>query len=36
MSEVSRLKALGWLASIGLVEGLRDAYSWYPDHLSTP
>ncbi len=27
--DVSRLKALGWEASIGLEEGLRDAYAWY-------
>ena len=27
--DVSRLKALGWEASIGLEEGLRDAYGWY-------
>ncbi|MDQ5977695.1 MAG: GDP-L-fucose synthase, partial [Verrucomicrobiota bacterium] len=27
--DVSRLKALGWEASIGLEEGLRDAYEWY-------
>jgi len=29
--DVSRLKALGWEASIGLVEGLKDAYDWYRD-----
>ena len=27
--DVSRLKALGWEASIGLEEGLRDAYRWF-------
>ena len=27
--DVSRLKALGWEASIGLEEGLWDAYGWY-------
>ena len=27
--DVSRLKALGWEATIGLEEGLRDAYGWY-------
>ena len=30
--DVSRLKALGWEASIGLEEGLRDAYDWYRLH----
>ena len=30
--DVSRLKALGWQASIGLEEGLRDAYHWFADH----
>jgi GDP-L-fucose synthase len=30
--DVSRLKALGWAASIGLEEGLRDAYAWYQEH----
>ena len=30
--DVSRLKALGWQASIGLEEGLRDAYQWFADH----
>ena len=27
--DVSRLQALGWEATIGLEEGLRDAYAWY-------
>ena len=27
--DVSRLKALGWEATIGLEQGLRDAYGWY-------
>ena len=30
--DVSRLKALGWQASIGLEEGLRNAYHWFADH----
>jgi GDP-L-fucose synthase len=30
--DVSRLKALGWAASIGLEEGLREAYAWYQEH----
>ncbi|HJW25422.1 MAG TPA: GDP-L-fucose synthase [Rhodocyclaceae bacterium] len=29
LMDVSRLKALGWQASIGLEEGLRDAYEWF-------
>jgi GDP-L-fucose synthase len=31
--DVSRLKALGWEARIGLEEGLRDAYRWYLEHI---
>jgi GDP-L-fucose synthase len=27
--DVSRLKALGWRAAIGLEDGLRDAHQWY-------
>jgi len=30
--DVSRLKALGWVASIGLEAGLRDTYAWYQGH----
>jgi GDP-L-fucose synthase len=33
--DVSRLAALGWRASIGLDEGLRQSYDWYLRHLST-
>jgi len=29
LMDVSRLKALGWQASIGLEAGLADAYQWY-------
>lgn len=29
LMDVSRLKALGWQASIGLEDGLRDAYDWF-------
>lgn len=29
LMDVSRLKALGWQASIGLEDGLRDTYSWF-------
>lgn len=29
LMDVSRLKSLGWQASIGLEEGLRDAYAWF-------
>jgi GDP-L-fucose synthase len=32
LMDVSRLAALGWQASIGLEDGLRDAYRWYLDH----
>lgn len=30
--DVSRLRKLGWTASIGLEEGLRDTYRWFLDH----
>jgi GDP-L-fucose synthase len=30
--DVSRLKELGWQASISLEDGLRDAYGWYLAH----
>ncbi len=30
--DVSRLKALGWQAGIGLEDGLRDAYRWFVDN----
>jgi len=30
--DVSRLRALGWEASIGLEDGLRDAYQWFVEH----
>ena len=30
--DVSRLKALGWQAGIGLEDGLRDAYAWFVAH----
>ncbi|WP_350578823.1 GDP-L-fucose synthase [Pseudomonas sp. HY2-MNA-CIBAN-0224] len=29
LMDVSRLKSLGWQASIGLQDGLKDAYDWY-------
>jgi GDP-L-fucose synthase len=32
LMDVSRLAALGWTASIGLEDGLRDAYRWFLDH----
>ena len=32
LMDVSRLKALGWEAGIGLEQGLRDAYHWYVEH----
>ena len=33
LMDVSRLAALGWTAQISLEDGLRDAYSWYLEHL---
>jgi len=35
LMDVSRLKALGWEASISLEDGLRDAYSWYLENIET-
>ncbi|WP_139788479.1 GDP-L-fucose synthase [Halomonas sp. BC1] len=32
LMDVSRLKSLGWQASIGLEDGLRDAYQWFLDN----
>jgi GDP-L-fucose synthase len=32
LMDVSRLNTLGWSASIGLEDGLRDAYRWYVEH----
>ncbi len=32
LMDVSRLKALGWQATIGLEDGLRDAYRWFVEH----
>ncbi|MCP5272955.1 MAG: GDP-L-fucose synthase [Burkholderiaceae bacterium] len=32
LMDVSRLAALGWRASIGLEDGLRDAYRWFLEH----
>ncbi|MGM0694996.1 MAG: GDP-L-fucose synthase [Pseudomonadota bacterium] len=32
LMDVSRLKALGWQASISLEDGLRDAYRWFLEH----
>lgn len=32
LMDVSRLKALGWQASIGLEEGLRDTYQWFVEN----
>jgi GDP-L-fucose synthase len=29
LMDVSRLKSLGWQASIGLEDGLRNAYAWF-------
>ena len=32
LMDVSRLKSLGWEASISLEDGLRDAYHWFLEH----
>ncbi len=32
LMDVSRLRALGWQASISLEDGLRDAYQWFLDN----
>ncbi|RJF96615.1 GDP-L-fucose synthase [Noviherbaspirillum cavernae] len=32
LMDVSRLKSLGWQASIGLDDGLRDTYRWFLDN----
>jgi len=32
LMDVSRLARLGWQASIGLEDGLRDAYAWFVAH----
>lgn len=33
LMDVSRLRALGWQATIGLEDGLRDAYTWYVENV---
>ncbi|WP_151447307.1 GDP-L-fucose synthase [Lacisediminimonas profundi] len=32
LMDVSRLKALGWQASVALEDGLRESYSWFVQH----
>ena len=34
LMDVSRLKQLGWEATITLEDGLRDAYSWFSENAS--
>ena len=34
LMDVSRLKSLGWQATISLEDGLKDAYRWYLEHRS--
>lgn len=34
LMDVSRLAALGWRASIGLAEGIRDTYDWYVQNVA--
>lgn len=33
LMDVSRLDGMGWRASVGLEEGLRDTYRWFLEHL---
>ena len=33
LMDVSRLKSLGWQASIDLEDGLKDAYDWYVNNV---
>lgn len=33
LMDVSRLKSLGWQASIGLEDGLKEAYDWYVNNV---
>ncbi|QLH75599.1 MAG: GDP-L-fucose synthase [Methanomassiliicoccales archaeon] len=33
--DISRLKGLGWTASIGLEEGIRSTYEWFLENLET-
>ena len=35
LMDVSRLADLGWKASIGLEDGLRDAYQWYLENIES-
>jgi GDP-L-fucose synthase len=35
LMDVSRLKSLGWQATISLEDGLRDAYRWFVEHHAT-
>jgi GDP-L-fucose synthase len=32
--DISRLSALGWRATTGFEEGMREAYRWYVDHVA--
>ncbi|WP_339649650.1 GDP-L-fucose synthase [Halopseudomonas pelagia] len=34
LMDVSRLASLGWVARVGLEEGLQDAYSWFVEHMN--
>jgi GDP-L-fucose synthase len=34
--DVTRISSLGWRPQIGLVEGIRQTYEWYLDHVATP
>jgi GDP-L-fucose synthase len=34
--DVTRIRSLGWRPQIELVEGIRQTYEWYLDHVATP
>jgi GDP-L-fucose synthase len=36
LMDVSRLRALGWSAKIGLKDGISSTYAWYLSHASEP
>lgn len=35
LMDVSRLRSLGWQASVTLEQGLRDTYTWFVEHYAT-
>jgi GDP-L-fucose synthase len=34
--DVTRIRSLGWRPQIELVEGIRQTYEWYLDHVAAP